>query len=410
LYRVSFVSVCFLVVFRTTFHWKFSPSCAIKEPGTMAKTPSSDGGKGAEAAVDAAATTPAADVATNVAMPEGGAATAAPKRETVPAVSTGNLPAPSSQGPSRPLRTFEGTAGLETDPDEIARQMAEINAAMGENIGQGEIKVSRMAIAQPGTPQVAANEPGWKGGMLFSNLTKEIFSVAGKAPWLLSKGISPTEVRTYDYANFVPIFRLPSEYCKWPTQEERDAGIKQYHWKTLNLNDPRVQEGLWRPKGIWQGTGAPPVTEHLNILGYCLNDDGTPRSGLVVASFSRTSFPTGELIVTNCREQLMQGLAFWGRVYHLYTEPTKNKKNQTYYVMQFAKGKKLLEFGTEENRDAVKSIFTQCYLTAKELSDKLNGKALQELYINASGLGEDEEAGAAVTGGEGEEGGMDPNF
>jgi len=351
----------------------------------MAKQPKSGEGSGSE-------TGP-----TDAKAPAKESANAAPGTEVVPASGmtatqnggSANVPAAAqSRAMSAPSHSAykdrEAVVGDDMTDAQYAAMMNQIDGAIDENIELGEIKVSRISIAQPGTPQVASNQQGWKGGMLFSNLTNEFLSHAGKSPWLIAKGLEPSEIRTQEYCNFVPIFRLPTEYCKWPNKEEREAGMKRFHWKTLNKNEPRVREGIWENRGgTFNGKGAPPVTEHLNVLGIVLNDDGTPMSGLVVASFSRTSFPTGELLVTNCKEQKMTGLPFWGRVYHLYTESTTNDQRQTYYVLQFAKGKELLKFG---DPDMMKAVNRMCMKTAFDLSDPVNGKKLQELYINAAGM------------------------
>lgn len=309
---------------------------------------------------------------------------AAPGGTNLPATQdapNGNLTAASSGG---------AIGELDYDALMASGELDNINKANEENIEEGEIQIPRLSIAQPGTPEVASNEEGWIGGMLYENINREVVTTSGKPPWLLQKGIPAADLKTAPYLVFVPIFRLPTEYAKWPSKEERDAGQKIFHWKTLDKADPRVREGVWPPVGTFSGEGAPPVTSHLNILGMILNEQGEIVVPMIVVSFSRTSFKTGNKLVTACQIQnKMAGkLPFWGRVFYLFTEPKKNDNNQTYYILRFAKGRKLVEF--TQNPDQGKQLFMQCYKLAKELAEAKDGigRRRQERIINAAAFTE----------------------
>lgn len=276
------------------------------------------------------------------------------------------------------------------------KDLQDIDSALQSNIEFGEIQISRISIAQPGTPEVAGNEDGWSGGMLFDSMSREIVTLNEKPPWMIAKGVSESELKPRPFLPVVCIFRLPSEFVKWPDKDERDQGMKNFHWKDLDVQSPRVREGLWKPKGTWQGTGAPPVTEHLNILTMGLNMDASIRTNLLVNSFSRTSFRTGQKLVTSLNQHRMTKLPWWGRVYYLFTEAKKNEKNQTYYVLMFAKGPKLEDFGLREN--AIE-VFQNSYEQAKLLADKTSGREYQEMMINAAAFAEDD-GGDHVEGGD----------
>jgi len=280
------------------------------------------------------------------------------------------------------------------DLDGLSEAMDQIDDAIYENVGN--LQVSRIAISQPGTPEVAAGEEGWKAGILFDNMTKEIFSKVRKATWIKTE--SPPMI---SYAIFLPIFALPTEFVAWPTKEERQEGMKNYHWKSLQISDARVQAGIWPPKGKWKGTGSPPVTEHKNLLGIILNEDGTPMSGHIVLSCSRTSFRSGEKLMGQCLQHKMNNLPnFWGRVYFLMTEKKLNAStNNTYYQLSFAKGPSISEF--IQDKTHLRAIVEECFQLQKDLSDKsidsgqesTKGRLMQERFINAAALQQDDESG-----------------
>jgi hypothetical protein len=243
--------------------------------------------------------------------------------------------------------------------------------------------------------------------MLFDSMTREIITLNEKPPWMIAKGVPESDLKPRPFLPVVCIFRLPSEYVKWPSKEEREQGIKKFHWKDLDAQSPRVREGLWKPKGIWTGEGSPPVTEHLNILSMGLNMDASIRTNLLVNSFSRTSFRAGQKLVTSLNQHRMHKLPWWGRIYYLFTEAKKNEKNETYYVLMSAKGPRLEEFGDREN--AIE-VFKSCYEQAKMLSDKNSGREYQQMMINAAAFAEDHGVDEGGAGGGGDVDSEEPTF
>lgn len=294
-------------------------------------------------------------------------------------------------------------------PDEdYESAMKQINAATMENIGVGEVQISRLSIAQPGTPEVASNEQGWQAGMLYDSMSREPISLFGKPPWMLARGIDPGELKAVHYVPMVYMFKLPTEFVKWPSKQEREAGIKQFHWKDLDKFSPRVREGLWKPKGTWIGEKgqAPPVTEHMNLLGFGLDEHCNFKSNLLISSLSRTSYPVGKKLVTALQQHKMNNLPWWGRVYYLFTEPRRDELNNTYYVICFAKGPMLLEYGSVVGGDNSqnKNVFNQCFKMSKSLSDQVHGRALQESMLNAAQITEEASEPSEVVEGD------DPTF
>jgi hypothetical protein len=257
-------------------------------------------------------------------------------------------------------------------------QWADIDAANSDNTSAAEMQIPRIGIAQPTSPLLAAGTPGWKAGMLFDTISNDIITIEGKAPWLLSKGVDPASLVNTNFLIFVPIMKLPSEFVLWPTKEERQEGMKRYHWKTLDRLDPRVREGSWPPIGTFKEDGkAPPVTEHTNILGLGLNEDGTVKTGMILASFSRTSAKAGKKLSTACINQRSFGLPYWGMVHYLFTTVKTDGKN-TYYIMQSAKGPTLMTFCNNNP-----AVFKTCFNIAKDLA---SSKEKQHKLLNASEL------------------------
>jgi len=352
------------------------------------------------------------------------------EQEAAAQVVDSSSPPTTAMTTTKPKTVAKYTSENADMPENWEQDMADIEAATQENIGVGEIQISRISIAQPTTKEVARKVAGtsWDGGVLFDNMAREIVSIEGKAPWLMKEGVAPDKLLPRHYLPFVPIIRLPSEYVLWPNKDERQQGLTMFHWKELDPMNPKVREGLWPPKGTWVAPvkgQAPPVTEHLNILGIGLNDDGSKRTGLMIASFSKTSFKTGQKLVSSCVQQKMNRLPFWGRVKWLFTDQ-RDEGTQTWFVLRFANGPRLVEFGSEENRESglMTELFRECFAEAKALSDptpsEMNprittGKYLQELYINAAQFDTDSELGSGDTmdaeAGEGGSASSDsPNF
>lgn len=278
----------------------------------------------------------------------------------------------------------------------------DIDQAMDQNISATELQFSRLAIAQPLVPEIVAEVDGWQKGGFYDSVTREPLFIRDLPPWLLAKGIQKSELKVQTFLPFVPIFKLPTEYVKWPTKEEREAGVKMFHWKDLDQTSQRVREGIWPPTGIWKGQGAPPVTQHCNVLGFPIGLDGSKLSNSMIASLSRTSFKTGRKWVTQLNHHRMSNLPYWGRIYYLYTE-LKQFKQGAAFVLQFAKGPKLTELPLGQQ------LFRECYSMAKQLANGESGRAYQEAILAAAQFATDETMAPEDEGGQEEESG-DPAF
>ena len=302
-------------------------------------------------------------------------------------------------------------SGEARNQSEYMQSINEIDKAIQDNVAVGEIQVSRISIAQPSTPEVASKVQGWESGQLFDSMSREVITTYGKPPWLLARGVDPSDVKATHYLPIVFIFKLPNEYVKWPDKEERDAGMKNFHWKSLDPGEPRVREGLWKPKGTWRGEGSPPVTEHINLLAIGLDTDCSPRTNLIVASFSRTSFRTGQKLVTSLSQHKMTNLPYWGRVYYLFTE-SHTEDILTWYTIGFAKGPNVTKFGVEAGGDDEnnRALIANCFKYARDLANPNTGRELQELMINAAAFAADDAGDGGSAGGESAESTADPTF
>lgn len=269
----------------------------------------------------------------------------------------------------------------------ISDELKGIYQASDENIDNSELQIARIGIVQPLSPEVANQVEGWKGGMLYDNVTRSVISSPMKQPWLKYRGIAEEQLRTVDTLIFVPIFKLPTEYVRWPNKEERAAGQKTFQWKTLDATETRVREGMWKPKGTWVGKGSPPVTEHLNIVGAAVNQDGSVISLPIVLSFSRTSYPTGKKFVTFCQNLKLKNLPWWGVPQYLYCDKITNTRNETYYVLRFATGPTLQQIFPQE---VGRALHLDCLKLAKELSNPETGKIFQQNLINAAAIAPEE--------------------
>lgn len=273
--------------------------------------------------------------------------------------------------------------------------MAAIEAAQAANTSQSEINFSRVGILQPGSPEIAGQIPGYSAGMLVDNLTREILTSEMLPPWMLKRGVPADELRKQHVMYFLPVFKLPNEYIKWKPYDEGGG----WEWKTLDVREDRVREGIWPPRGIWQPEEgekkSPPVTENINIMGLALDEEYAPRSNFIVATFARTSYKTGKLLVTAMNANRLHNLPPWGRVYYLSTHK-ETEDRTTWYQIDMAAGDLLTK------HDPTNVIGDHCFETSLALSDKELGRGRQEMIINTAFIetttgepGEEAGAGAA---------------
>lgn len=265
---------------------------------------------------------------------------------------------------------------------DMGDELKAIYGASDQNVDNSEIQISRIGIVQPTSPEVTGQVEGWRGGMLYDNVLREVISYPLKQPWLKYKGVEESALRTVDSLIFLPILKLPTEYVKWPSKEERAGGQKAFHWKTLDVKEERVREGIWPNRGgTWKGKGSPPVTEHMNVVGAALDVNGGIKSLPIVLSFSRTSYQTGRKFTTFCQNLKLRGLPWWGVPQWLFCDK-KVEEQGTYFILRFANGPTLQQLFPEG--DVAKTLHTECFKLARELANPETGRAFQENLISAA--------------------------
>lgn len=285
-----------------------------------------------------------------------------------------------------------------TVPQAESELLKQIQQAFDANVNpESEFRVSRLTIAQPGTPEISEQRAGYKSGMLLDSLTREPLTDFIKAPWLIERGVKEEDLQPLHCALIVPVFKLPTEYIKWYKRDERQPGQDRWEFKTLDRNDPRVKAGVWKSLGGTFGTDpkdkgkAPPVTDNCNYL--CLVIDpktGLPKCNFIVATFSRTSAEAGKQLTTAIGTNRMQGHMPWDRCFWLYTElkpfqKPGNPKPDYANVVHVTRGPLA--------KDVVNpSTFQEILMMARKLSAPSTGLLLQTAFINSADMDSTEDS------------------
>jgi hypothetical protein len=267
-----------------------------------------------------------------------------------------------------------------------------LQGAFDDNVDQqAEIAISRVAILQPASPEVAQGKPGYKAGQLVDSINRSILTQRAKPLWLIDQGVNPDELTLVDNMMFVPIAKLPFEYVKWKTLEERtEEEPIPFHWKSLDKTEEKVREGIWKKHGGTYGTlpdqdGRPPVTVNTNYLVLPIDQETmTAMSNFVVLTFSRTSSKAGEKLATFMAGHRFESLAPYGRTYFVSTNQKVRVdagQEQTYYVMDINKGGK--------TSIACPAMIPMVHQIALQLASKETGKDAQLAMINATDLSDD---------------------
>lgn len=277
-----------------------------------------------------------------------------------------------------------------------SKQSELIKQAIESNVDESELQISRLALMQPQSPEITNEEMGYRPGQIVDNITREIYTSVGKPPWLLDK-VPADELKEIPYLIFVPIFKLPEEFIKWiPKNEQKDN--EMWEFKELDVNDPRVRDGIWAPRGRYKGD-KPPVTTNLNVLGLVVDENGLAKSSYIVATFARTSYNTGRNLVTLCKQHGLANLPYWGRTYYLFSKKESREiggSTSVYYIYNVAKGPL-----TNSLNPLINEFAGQFALW---LADKEHGRERQESLINRAAFA------AEDIGGEGSEGSDDDPF
>jgi hypothetical protein len=278
------------------------------------------------------------------------------------------------------------------------------DGTVDQNLDQNDIRISRLHLCQIGTPEVASRVAGYDQGMWIDNINRQIYSEFDKAPWLVKRAANQLTVQQINFMRFVPICILPKEYCKWKDRNTEGNGM---HWKSLDKNEQRVREGIYKSRGglfVPPETGSkkPPVTENINILGYAVDADWRPLSPELVASFSKSGFRAGKFLVSEISRHRLFKVPTWGRMYYFYSKAGTPRpgQNDNFVIPQIAVGDTIYEAiagkSSAAERTELQNYLKEFHAKTKELAlmltDKTvepgaketNGRLLQERYINAA--------------------------
>ena len=302
-----------------------------------------------------------------------------------PQVSTGN-PTPNQGQPQGQM--VEASSMLD-----LAKR---INRGMAANMTAGDIRISRLGLLQPGSPEIGGQLPGYHAGMIVDNVTREVLTTFGKPPWLIEAGVPENTLQDVDYCVVSVNMKLPSEYIKWiPLTERKENAegiVDRWEFKTLDINDPRVRAGIWRSKGGKFKGKKPPVTDNNNFL-ILVHDPAMKGSKgyFRVATFSRTSAPCGQAVAGFLQAQAMQNAFPFDNCFYLWTKrhPKELPGGQKtfYYTYEMARGPKPIKL----EDIATESLRTQHMQMAMSLTEPGSGEVLQTTIINSVALDEDDD-------------------
>lgn len=288
---------------------------------------------------------------------------------------------------------------IDPSNEEYMDAVRAVQEAIDSNVGETELTFSRLAFMQPGSPEVASQEPGYKIGQVVDSINREIYSDYSKPPWMVDKGIDPGELNNVHWCLLMPVFKLPTEFIKWIPRNEREPGDPLWEFKTLDAEDERVVEGCWPNTvrgGKWGTTPEtknerPPVTDNNNFLVLVIDLEAKVAKGnFIVATFSRTSSKAGRTLSNYCNGHKMEGLPYFGRCYYLHTK-TESNDDGTFVVGHIAKGPR--------SDQAVQQYIMQMALSMGRWLAEGDprdgpGRERQERIINAADFGvEDAEHG-----------------
>lgn len=290
------------------------------------------------------------------------------------AQSTASAPPPADKQPDKQL-----TETL-TDKEAFDR----INQGIDSNIKEGEIRISRLALCQPQSKEITKSLPGYEKGMILDNLTREVLSTYDYPPWMVAAGVEVSKLQKVHFVPVLFVFKLPTEYIAWVPKTEQKPGDPRWTLKTLDINHPDVQKGIWKSKGGSFTGKKPPVTDNTNFLLSVINTEfKVPNGTFRVGTFSRTSSACGQTVTSMLVASKMQSQYPWARAYYLYSKQEENEHG-VFYTFQLAPGPKF--------SDIAEPFIAQMHKDmALALTDKANGKYFQMTMINSAHLEEDDE-------------------
>lgn len=259
-------------------------------------------------------------------------------------------------------------------------------AAFQENVDQTELKIGRLSICQGTTKEISGQVAGYELGMIISTATRNILSKKMAAPWLVARGVQNAPI--VHCLPIIPVMKLPTEFIEIIPKNEQKEGELFYRYKSLNRKEQRVLDGTYVTKGGNWGKKpehkdtAPPITECINFLVLPFSWETKEMiEGFQIATFSKTSNPTGGKLTTETNNRYQAHVLPWDSVYWLYTSPKPTKKGTT-QIYNIAWG------------GLVKEICPDLHSMAQNQAIQLStieGKQMQEYILNAVDLTADHE-------------------
>lgn len=280
----------------------------------------------------------------------------------------------------------DGIIKSETELSTFTQNFSDYMNDFDENVFAGsEIKISRFALMQPGSPEITDENPDYKIGMIVDNVTREIFTRRLKSPWLVGK-VNESELFECHCTLIVPAFKLPSEFIKWKNLKTEGKG---WHFKTLNRRDPNVREGVWPNSGGTWGTkegqsGAPPVTENCNYMSIVIDPiEKKIISSGIICTFCKTSFSAGRDLTTFIRKGFKRNLPSFGMAYWDYTIKKEDDTGNKYCYHNIIPAERTMNLSPD--------AFDLSLTWHNQFSDKEDnrGKQLQNAYLSAASMEEE---------------------
>lgn len=184
-------------------------------------------------------------------------------------------------------------------PDTTPTPVAVYNGPSGlaDNITSQDLRLPRVALLQPLSPQVQNDPEKYKPGMFIDTLTQDIIN-------------TPVE--------FVPVFVFKN-VIKWKPRAEGGGMV----WKTLNPTAEQLRELQW------DGANKPTADQYINAV-CTIPQFETP----LIISFCKTSLKAGQDLAT----LIQLSKCAWRFTYTLESVKTTNTKG-TFYVMRVKRGK-----------------------------------------------------------------------
>lgn len=279
--------------------------------------------------------------------------------------------------------------------DEIDSMMtldADTSAAMYGSLMQNvniaaEVKISRFQIVQPQSPELQMK--GYTAGQIMDATGKAIRSRRMRQPWLDGK-VEESERDMVECLPYLIVGKLPTEATRWTPKAQRDLDptLPRIEWKTTDLTERRVLDGVYQQ---WGGTwGAknrpdthklpPAVTISQNFFVLPLTPQYDVDGAFRILSCSRTSAPMGGWLSTHMTERGTMSQVPWFYVQWMYTKMKPGKNNSTFFTLNSVCGVQLRQTThAAKIHKLCQDMFKTLFMNGEKNCD---GKAMQLNMLN----------------------------